>query len=407
MRKLGWQRARIATPTRNKSPAAAVLTGETIPSVPPLETPPGLDRPEIDRSTEIKAAPREREASSRPRRGTLRARYEYLDTHELITLIDEIDDERARARFRESVYIAVIVWLVLGWVMVYGPRYLWHAPVLISAVPDKRPNEMTYLDVPPDLKKQLQRTKPTPNISTHSTEAQSPKPSPRAPEPRAGSPTPPAPKPAPQTPQQAAPQQPRPAQQQPSTQPPPQQQARNTPPTPVPSRQPLADAPAPSPNRNIFNTPGSAREQIEQAARGARSGGESGDYGPTGRGQQGSSKMGTQIISDTQGVDFAKYLQRLLADIRRNWLPLIPEECRPPLNKQGITGVRFSILPDGRIAPGSMHLDYSTHDVAIDRAAWGSITGLGAAQPLPKEFHGPNLELRIEFRVNKDMQDAQ
>ncbi len=373
--------------------------------MPPLDIPPGLDRPETDRSAEAGGPKPERSASGRqPRRSVLRARYQYLDTHELITLIDEIDDERARARFREAVYISVIVWLVLGWVMVYGPRYLWHAPVLISAVPDtKRPNQMTYLDVPPDLKKQLQRTKPAPSISTRSTEAQSPKPSPRVPEPRAGNPVPPAPKPAAPQPAQ---QQSRPPQQQPPAQQPPQQ-ARNTPPTPLPPRQPLADAPTPSANRSIFNTPQGAGQQIEQAARAARSGGESGDYGSTGRGQQGSSKIGTQIISDTQGVDFAKYLQRLLADIRRNWLPLIPEECRPPLNKQGITGVRFSILPDGRIAPGSMHLDYSTHDVAIDRAAWGSITGLGAAQPLPKEFHGPNLELRIEFRVNKDIQDAQ
>ncbi len=341
-------------------------------------------------------------------RGRFRS-YDSLDQHELITLLDEVDDERSRARFREAVYISVIVWLVLGWVMVYGPRYLWHAPVLVTAQPDKS-NEMTYLDVPPDLKKQLQRTKPAPAISTRSTESQSPKPSPQAPQPRAGTPTPPAPKAAPQPPQQQpkqAPQQQSPTPQ-PQQQQPPQQQARNTAPTPQPSRsQPLADAPSASPsqpNRNIFSTPGSASQQIQQAARNGRSG-EGGDYGSVGAGKTGGSKLGTEIISDTQGVDFGKYLQRLLADVRRNWLPLIPEECRPPLNKQGITGVRFTIQPNGAIS--AMHLDYSTHDVAIDRAGWGSITGLGAAQPLPKEFHGPNLELRIEFRINKDGQAAE
>ena len=372
--------------------------------MPPLDIPPGLNRPE---ETSHSTEPGELDSAGdspavrRPRRG-LRARYRDLEQHELITLLDEVDDERSKARFRESIYISVIVWLVLGWVLIYGPRYLWHAPVLVSAVPDKK--TMTYLDVPPDLKKLLQ-TRPTPNISTHPTEAQSPKPGPQAPQPRAGTPAPPAPKPQRQSrPQQQPPPTPQP--QQPT---PPPQQARNTPPTPTPPtprNQPLADAPAPSPNRSIFNTPQSARDQIQQAARSAHSG-EGGDYGSTGRGQQGGTKAGMEILSDTQGVDFAKYLARLLADIRRGWLPLIPEECRPPLNKQGITGVRFSILPDGRIAPGSMHLDYSTHDVAIDRAAWGSITGLGQAQPLPKEFHGPDLELRIEFRVNKDGPDAQ
>ncbi len=369
--------------------------------MPPIETPPRADRsPDVEPAAELETTDA---ALRRGRRGN---RYQDLDTHELITLLDEVDDERSRARFREAVYISVIVWFILGWIMVYGPRYLWHAPVLVTAV-DKPSKEMTYLDVPPNLQKQLQRTKPTPNISTKSTEAQSPKPSPRAPEPRAGTPTPPAPKPAPQPAQQ----QPKPAQQQPPPTPQPQQQpqqqARNTPPTPTPSRsQPLADAPAPSPNkpsRNIFNQPGSASDQIQQAAKNAR-GGEGGDYGSVGAGKSGG-KMGTEIISDTQGVDFAKYLARLLADVRRNWLPLIPEECRPPLNKQGITGVRFTIQPNGTIS--AMHLDYSTHDVAIDRAAWGGITAMGAAQPLPKEFHGPNLELRIEFRINKDGQDAQ
>jgi hypothetical protein len=357
----------------------------------PIETPPGEDQTALP--------PEAESTTTRVRR---RGRFVDLEQHELITLLDEVDDERARARFRESIYISVIVWLILGWVMIYGPRYLWHAPVIINAPNEKSPN-MTYLDTPPDLQKQLKRIKPTPNVSQHDTQSQSPKPSPQAPEPRAGNPSPPAPRPTPQPPQQ-----------QPAPQPQ-QQQAKNTPPVPQPPTpqprpsQPLADAPAPSapqPNRNIFGGPTSARDQIQNAMKGAQ-GGESGDYGSTGRGQQGGTKEGFQIISDTQGVDFGKYIARLLSDVRRNWLPLIPEECRPPLNKQGITGIRFTILPDGTIAPGSMHIDYSTHDDAINRAGWGGITGLGKAQPLPKEFHGPNLELRIEFRINKDAPEAQ
>ncbi|SEC02334.1 cell envelope integrity protein TolA [Terriglobus roseus] len=370
-----------------------------------LETPPGED------SSQETARPNDTPSAVSGGRRFRSGRYEELHQHELVMLLDEVDAERSRARFRESVYISVIVWLILGWVIVYGPRYLWHPPVIVQAPPDRR-SAMTDLDTPPDLKKFTKPTRPTPNISEKSTSSQSPKPSPQAPEPRAGNPAPPAPKP---TPQPAQPRQQTPQPQQPQPQPQqqqqPQQQPRNTPPTPQPSRTapPLADAPSASPtaNRNIFGGQKSAGESIADAARGARSG-EGGDYGSTGRGQQGGTKQGVQVLSDMQGVDFSKYLARLLSDVRRNWLPLIPEECRPPLNKQGITGVRFTILPDGHIAPNSMKLDYSTHDVAIDRAAWGSITGLGQAQPLPKEFHGPNLELRIEFRINKDGQgDAQ
>ena len=48
-----------------------------------------------------------------------------------------------------------------------------------------------------------------------------------------------------------------------------------------------------------------------------------------------------------------------------------------------------------------MNLDGSTHDTAIDRAAWGAITSEGQFPPLPGSFHGPKLELRLDFFVNK------
>jgi len=63
------------------------------------------------------------------------------------------------------------------------------------------------------------------------------------------------------------------------------------------------------------------------------------------------------------------------------------------------TLIRFTILPDGRVS--AMNLDGSTHDDAINKAAWGSINAVGQFPPLPKEFHGPNLELRIDFEVLK------
>jgi outer membrane biosynthesis protein TonB len=48
-----------------------------------------------------------------------------------------------------------------------------------------------------------------------------------------------------------------------------------------------------------------------------------------------------------------------------------------------------------------MNLDGSTQDEAIDRAAWGAIKGNNPFPPLPNQFHGPQLELRIRFLVNK------
>jgi len=100
------------------------------------------------------------------------------------------------------------------------------------------------------------------------------------------------------------------------------------------------------------------------------------------------------------GVDFQPYLNKIMREIYETWLPLIPEEARPPLNKQGETQIRFIINPDGTI--GGMQMEDSTHDDAINRACWGSITGVNQFPPLPKQFHGPNLELRIRYFTNRE-----
>jgi TonB family protein len=112
--------------------------------------------------------------------------------------------------------------------------------------------------------------------------------------------------------------------------------------------------------------------------------------------------QGVEILSDTQGVDFSPYIRGMMRTIMKTWIPLIPEEGRPPYNAQGETTIRFTINPDGKI--GTMHLDASDQQVKFDRAAWGAITGVGQFPPLPAKFTGPNLELRIHFKVNKPRQ---
>lgn len=329
-------------------------------------------------------------------------RYGDLEEHELIHLLDALDDERSKARFRESVYISIIIWLAIGWFVLYGPQVIFHQPRLINPadILKQRDKELTYLDVPKDVGKQLPK-KPTNVISDKDRTQQTAKPTldkktlqelqamrksgapgattaPPAPAPQQA-----APQPAPPQPQQA--QQPTP---QPLPQHPPQQQA-------------MVDAPKPAPTRpNFGNQSQSAGDAIRQAAQqAAQNRGGGGDYGANLPVAHQGLNTGVDILSDTMGVDFNPYLKKIIREIYNTWLPLIPEEARPPLNKQGVTQIRFTILPDGRI--GAMHLDGSTQDQALDRAAWGSITGVGQFPPLPSQFHGPNLELRIHYLVNK------
>ena len=177
---------------------------------------------------------------------------------------------------------------------------------------------------------------------------------------------------------------------------------------PKPPAQPLpsnarsqiqAPAPeAPKPNfRTGTSTPG---QQIQQMARNAaRSGQYGGDMGANAPSDHPGEQGAVNILSDTMGVDFGPYIQRVIYDTKKAWYPMIPEVARPPLNKQGKVGIRFKILPDGSIAPGSMHLELPSGDVSLDKAAWGAINYAGYP-PLPKDFKGPYLELRFIFLYN-------
>src|SRR6185437_7653003 len=74
--------------------------------------------------------------------------YGEIEEHELIHLLDSIDDERARARFRESVYISIIIWLAVAWFLFYGPHVLFHQPYykdVISLMKEHDKQQLTYL----------------------------------------------------------------------------------------------------------------------------------------------------------------------------------------------------------------------------------------------------------------------
>ena len=326
-------------------------------------------------------------------------RYGELQEHELVQLLDSIEDERARSRFRESIYISIFVWMAIALLLLFGPKYLWHAPKLVLPSEVLRQREVTTLTAP-NLNALRPRTAAPVDSRTlehlRSTEPKvAPRPAPEPAAPRAETPRQPRPVPPSPSPLKIAP----------ATAPPNIPLPSAPAPQPVPRRPPppvVADAPTPQPlSRPTFNTPAqSAGDMVDNAVRSAKpGGGSSGGIRSTGRGGSEVGMGPAEILSDTQGVNFNPYLQRILREIYDVWIPLIPEEARPPLMKSGVTMIRFKILPDGTI--GGIYLDGSTHDDALNRAAWGSITGVGQFPPLPSQFHGPNLELRIHYLVNQ------
>jgi TonB family protein len=153
---------------------------------------------------------------------------------------------------------------------------------------------------------------------------------------------------------------------------------------------------------NPFAAAMSAGSAIQQAARATANsrgvgGGAGGDYGSNIH-SNANVQSGLEILSDTQGVDFGPYLERVVFMVRRNWYNVIPEAAMPPILKKGKVAIEFAITRDGRVA--GMRLISGSGDVSLDRAAWGGITASNPFPPLPSQFTGQYLALRFHFFYN-------
>jgi len=112
------------------------------------------------------------------------------------------------------------------------------------------------------------------------------------------------------------------------------------------------------------------------------------------------------LQGDSQGANFAPYLEQLRQTIDKNWNKLIPDVARQPLKEplkeRGTTSIQFAFLPDGKIA--GLKIVSASGDVWLDKAAWEVITTSNPFPELPFNFHGPNIELLGTFHYNPPKQ---
>jgi TonB family protein len=318
-------------------------------------------------------------------------------------LLIQLQDDLARSRRREAAWISIIVHLILVFCLFkieWFEKYLpWHT---VTAKHATNLNGATYLELPPDLEK-LQH-KPNTNIASDKNRvAMTRHPELDVKELRKILATP-----APGAPGLSAPQAP-----------PPTQSAggftQNQPPAPAP--------PAANPQIAQLQTPAtpsaanefkkyagsmSAGSALEEATRelAAKHGsgtqqGMGGDFG-LGTGAHGRPVGNLEVLSDTMGVDFGPYLQRVLHDVRQNWYNAIPESAQM---KKGKLAIEFAITKDGKVA--GMKLVATSGDVPLDRAAWAGITASDPFPPLPQEFGGEYLALRFIFFYNPSKEDLE
>jgi hypothetical protein len=340
-------------------------------------------------------------APPEPPRFSRPSRYEDYSTHDLLSVIEDLEGSKNWTSLREKLWIAVILHMILLWFLVYGPKYIFHQRVRVvdeSTLLREHPKDLTYLETPSNIKP-MKPKKPSNVISNQNHQAETPHPSQKLLKELEAMrrPGPPVPRPVPEreapktqpTPEQPHPAQPRAAQPKPPAQPlPANAKSEVQAPTPAPTK----------PNFNLgSSTPGQEIQQMERNA--ARPGQFGGDYGANAPLDHPGNQGAVNILSDTMGVDFGPYIERVIWDTKKAWYPIIPEEAQPPILKQGRVAISFRIAPNGSVIPGSMHLDGPSGDVALDKAAWAAITYAGYP-PLPKNFKGPYLELRFYFLYN-------
>lgn len=312
-----------------------------------------------------------------PLRGS---RWVDYDTHELLEMIGSLEDERRWSRLREGFWLALLFHILLFSAFTWIPTYVFKVPKVISPFDViKQRKDLSYLDLPPDAFRDTHprvapKLPPNRQLIDKETLKEMNKQAP---------PTPPPP-------QQQAP---------PQTTP---QPSQPVPPTPQSQSQVEAPRPSPVPARpNFAMGPSNPADQLKQDMQHAMHdhGQDYGNAPSVGLSMHPGAGSGVQVLSDTQGVDFSNWLQRWHYITQQTWDPLIPDEVNPPILKSGVVAVRFKVLPNGQIT--DMQLDGRSGDTGLDRAAWGAITG-SSYPALPREFHGPYLELRAYFLYNTE-----
>ena len=329
--------------------------------------------------------------------------YRDLDAH-VPHLLIQLQDDLQRSRKREAAWISIIVHLVVFialWNFDWIEKNVWHRVVVVPVDSTQNKN-LTFLTLPPDAQKMTR--KPNTNIASDKDRiamSRHPELDPKDLQKILATPPPGAPgMTGPRAPQAA-----------------PQALSQNQPPAPQPQQQTTrpqfqsdqtAQLQVPAHPNNSFSkyatmTPGQAIQEATAGAAASRSGGggQEGDFG-LGTGARGRALGNLEILSDTQGVDFGPYLQRILQDVRENWYRADSGIGRDEKREADDRVCHHQRWQGCGHAPGGH----------FRRCCFGS-RGLGRHSasnpfpPLPNEFNGPYLALRFRFYYNPDKGELQ
>jgi TonB family protein len=188
--------------------------------------------------------------------------------------------------------------------------------------------------------------------------------------------------------------------------PPPQGARSELPKTPLKLENP--DMPVPQQGLVLPKTssPGDAIRDAAKSAGRVSSPAPIGGGGPLGggRGSGGGSGRGTaggaiQMLTDTEGINFHDYLQRVYYIVKANWFAVMPSSVE--LGDSGEVSLVFKIYKDGAVVQSDPQLVYGSGKEPLDRAAVSSIRASNPFPPLPSQFKAPYIELRYTYCYNE------
>ncbi len=103
-----------------------------------------------------------------------------------------------------------------------------------------------------------------------------------------------------------------------------------------------------------------------------------------------------ELKSDPMGVDFKPYMLQVLAAVRRNWFAVYPEAAR--LGQRGEVILEFAISKGGVVT--KVIFSSESGMKALDQSAVAAISASNPLPPLPAEFKGDRVVLRMTFMYN-------
>jgi protein TonB len=144
--------------------------------------------------------------------------------------------------------------------------------------------------------------------------------------------------------------------------------------------------------RDLTKTPVPSTQSIEDVGEISSGNG----FGLTIPPSAGSPRSSMELASDPMGADFRPYMRQIIQTIKRNWLAVYPEAARQ--GSRGEVVLLFRIVKDGTVAKVSFSTESGAK--ALDQAAVAAISASNPLLPLPKEFRGNQIVLRMTFKYN-------